>query len=144
MLRWFGVTIITANVIIVLSVPAHAIDARTKFFVKSATTFFAVTVLICTDDYYPLTERWKAQSEAYLAGDAERVQKAIGAEFNRFAFQRGLTTKEPNLSELDPEISAVVEETMSGFLKAYDMDAKGACRTFGEIAVEGGFAARMH
>ena len=144
MLRWFGATIITASVTFALSVPACAIDARTKFFVKSATTFFVVTVLSCTEDYYPLTEEWKAQSEAYLAGDVERVQRAIGAEFNRFAFQRGLSTKEPNLSELDPEISAVVEETMGTFLKAYEVDAKGACRTFGDIAVEGGYAARMH
>jgi len=71
-------------------------------------------------------------------------KERLGAEFNRFAFRRGLTTKEPNLSELDPEISAVVEETMSAFLKAYDVDAKGACRTYGDVAVKGGFAARIH
>jgi hypothetical protein len=83
-------------------------------------------------------------SEAYLAGDAERVQRPTGAEFNRFAFQRGLTTKEPNLSELDLEIGAVVEETMGALLKAYDANKKEVCRTFGEIAVEAGFAARIH
>jgi hypothetical protein len=144
MLRKSGATIIAVSIIFELSVPAHAIDAKTRFFVKSATTFFLVTVLICTDDYYPLTEEWKVLGEAYLAGDAERVQRAIGAEFNRVAFKRGLTAKEPDLSELDPEISAVVEDTMGAFLKAYDLDAKQACRTFGDIAVAGGFAARMH
>jgi hypothetical protein len=56
MLRKSGATIIAVSIIFELSVPAHAIDAKTRFFVKSATTFFLVTVLICTDDYYPLTE----------------------------------------------------------------------------------------
>lgn len=90
MLRKFDATIIAASIIFVLSVPAHAIDARTKFFVKSATTFFMVTVLICTDDYYPLTEQWKAQSEAYLAGDAARVQRAIRSRVQPLRFQTWL------------------------------------------------------
>lgn len=72
-----------------------------------------------------------------------KIMRAVGAEITAVLRRGGMKLDGENASALDPDISPVVDQAVSGFMQLYKSGADEACREVGDRAVKNGVAERV-
>jgi hypothetical protein len=133
----------TPLAVLLMTASASAIDRNEASFARVTTGVLFLTMMC--PDYRPLPDVLNYMGKQSMGPDrTKKVLLAVGAEVARIMRQGGMKLGPGgDPANLDPEISKIVDENLSGLMDLYRVDKEKACREVGDLSVKNGVAEKV-